>query len=108
MTTAREKMKEIGERLAARSAEASSIGGVYRFDLQGEGGGSFVVNLRDAIGVQEGDGPAACTLRLSTGDFLDLISGKVSGQELFFGQRLTVEGDMGLALKLQALTDLLR
>jgi predicted lipid carrier protein YhbT len=107
MTTAREKMLELGEKLSARQAKAAAVGGVFRFVISGDGGGTFVMNLKDQVGVSEGDGPAACTIKMSATDFVDLFEGRASGQALFFSQRLTVEGDMAMALKLQTLTEIL-
>jgi putative sterol carrier protein len=108
MTTAREKMSVFGQKLAERKAQAAAIGGVFRFDLQGEGGGLFIMNLKDDVGVTEGDGAAPCTIRLTATDFVDLFEGRASGQALFMSGRLKVEGDMGMALKLQALTEILK
>lgn len=108
MTTAREKMQELHKRLLERPAQAGAIGAIYRFILDGDGGGTFVVNLKDDVGVKEGDGPAPCTIRMTGQDAIDLFEGKANGQALFFAQRLKVEGDISLALKLQALTDILK
>jgi sterol carrier protein 2 len=107
MTTAREKMLDLGRRLSERKAQAGAVGGVFRFEITGDGGGTFIMNLKDQIGIEESDGPAPCTIRLSATDFVDLFEGRASGQALFFSQRLTVEGDMAMALKLQALTEIL-
>lgn len=101
-------MSELNTRLLERRAEAAKIGAVYKFVLEGEGGGTFIVNLKDDVGVREDDGPAPCTLRLATQDGIDLLEGRANGQALFFSQRLKVEGDMALALKLSALTDILK
>lgn len=108
MTTAREKMQELHTRLLEKKAQAELVGAVYRFILDGEGGGTFVVNLKDDVGVKEGDGPAPCTIRMTGQDAIDLFEGRANGQALFFSQRLKVEGDIALALKLQALTDILK
>ena len=108
MTTAREKMQQLATRLEQRKAEAAAIGAVYRFILEGEGGGTFIINLKDDVGVKEGDGAAPCTIRMSGKDAVDLLEGRASGQALFFSQQLKVEGDLSLALKLQALTDILK
>jgi putative sterol carrier protein len=108
MTTAREKIQEIGPRLLERKAQAAAIGAVYKFVLEGEGGGTFIVNLKDDVGITEGEGVAPCTIRMSGQDFVDLFEGRANGQALFFSQRLKVEGDIALALKLQAIQDMLR
>jgi predicted lipid carrier protein YhbT len=108
MATAQELMQRIGEKIAGRKELLSSVGAVYKFCLEGEGGGTYLVDLKSELKVTEGDGPAACTIRMSAGDFVDLFEGRANGQALFFGQRLKVEGDMGLALKLQTLTDVVK
>jgi len=108
MTTAREKMTQLDARLKERKAEATAVGAIYRFILDGEGGGTFVINLKDNVGASEGDGPAPCTIRMAASDAVDLLEGRANGQALFFAQKLKIEGDMSLALKLQALTDILK
>ena len=48
-------------------------------------------------------GPAAnpnLTLSIGAQDWLDMLSGKQSGQMLFMSGKLKVKGDMGLAMKL--------
>jgi len=108
MTTAAEKLKQMGQVLADKRAQASAIGAIFKFILEGDGGGTFIVNLKDAPGVTEGDGAADCTITLATQDFVDLTDGKANGQQLFFTGKLKVEGDMSLALRLQALLDILK
>jgi putative sterol carrier protein len=41
-------------------------------------------------------------------DFVDMREGKANGQQLFFAGKLKIEGDMGLAMKLQKLTEVLK
>ena len=43
------------------------------------------------------------TLSISGQDWLDMLSGKQSGQKLFMFRKLKVKGDMGLAMKLGSL-----
>lgn len=101
-------MTDLNQRLLEKKAEAAKVGAIYKFVLDGEGGGTYIVDLKDQVGVREGEGTAPCTVRMSATDFVDLLEGRANGQALFFGQKLKVEGDIGLALKLQALTDLLK
>lgn len=108
MSTVREKIIELNQRLIQRRAEAAKIGAIYKFVLDGDDGGTFIINLKDDVGAREGDDPAPCTLRMSATDGIDLLEGRANGQLLFFNQRLKIEGDMGLALKLSALTDILK
>jgi putative sterol carrier protein len=107
MATAAEKFIAAHTRLRAREQEAAQIGATYKFVLDGEDGGTWLVNLKDQIGVTEGSGAADCVIKMRAGDFVDLLDGRTSAQQLFFSGKLRVEGDMGLAVRLQKLTELL-
>jgi putative sterol carrier protein len=106
MSSIADLMARISTKISANPSIASNFNAIYRFVLTGDGGGTWRVNLKDAPGLSVGDGPSDCTLSLAASDFLDLISGKANGQQLFFSGKLRIEGDMSLALKLQHLADL--
>jgi putative sterol carrier protein len=108
MSTPSELITRIAERIKDQRELLTSIGAVYKFVLDGEGGGTYLLDLKESLTITTGEGPAACTVRMSAGDFVELFEGRANGQALFFTGRLKVEGDMGLALKLQTLTGLLR
>jgi SCP-2 sterol transfer family len=108
MTTAAELFERIGQKIVGQKDLLTSIGAVYKFVLDGAGGGTYLVDLKQALTVTQGDGPASCTVLMSASDFVDLFEGRANGQTLFFTGKLKVEGDMGLALKLQQLTGLLK
>lgn len=108
MTTANELVERIRQKLVGRDELRTTMGAVYKFVLEGDGGGTYRLDLKDTLAITTGDGPAACTIFIGTGDFVDLFEGRADGQTLFFAGKLRVEGDMGLALKLQTLTDLLK
>lgn len=108
MATAKELVDRIGAKIAGRRDLATSVGAVYKFVLEGADGGTYLLDLKDKLAVTPGDGPAGCTIRMTAGDFVDLFEGRANGQALFFSGKLKVEGDMGLALKLQTLTDILK
>jgi putative sterol carrier protein len=108
MTTAREKMNQASERIAVNQDKLKEIGAVYKFALEGDDGGTWVMDLRDDPKVTEGDGEAQCVIKMSAGDFVDMIEGRANPQQLFFMGKLRIEGDMGLAMKLQPITELLK
>jgi len=108
MTTASELFVRIGEKIAGRDDIKTSIGAVFKFILEGDGGGTWMVDLKSALSVTSGDGVAACTVTMTAADFVDLFEGRAHGQQLFFNGKLKVDGDVGLALKLETLTDILR
>lgn len=108
MTTAQDIMKTVGERLVQNKEAASAIGASYKFVLEGEGGGTWLMNLKGDACLTPGDGPADCTLTMSAADGVSLFEGGVSGEQLFFSNQLRVEGDMSLALRLQSLLAIVR
>ena len=72
-------------------------------DGDGEAGGVGAVEGA----VVEGDGEAQCTIKMAASDYVDMMEGRAQGQALFFMGKLQIEGDMGLAMKLQSLTEML-
>ena len=108
MTTAKEKMDEAAGKITENKDKAGQIGAVYKFVLSGDGGGTWIMNLKDNPGVTEGEGTAACTIKMAASDYVDMVEGRANGQQLFFSGKLKIEGDMGLAMKLQKLTEVLK
>ena len=74
-----------------------------KFDLGGAG-----VIVIDGNTVSTTDGPADCTIKVSMDDFKDLIAGDLNPTAAFMQGKLKIEGDMGLAMKLQKLTEVLK
>jgi putative sterol carrier protein len=108
MSTLPELIERIERKIAGQEELKTSMGAVYKFVLEGADGGTYLLDLKQTLTVTRADGPAACTIIMSTSDFLDLFEGRTNGQALFFNGKLKIEGDMGLALKLQQLTSLLQ
>jgi len=108
MTTANELIERIRTRIADQRDLLTSVGAVYKFVLEGADGGTYLLDLKESLSITTGDGAAGCTVRMTTTDFVDLFEGRANGQALFFTGRLRVEGDMGLALRLQTLTSILK
>jgi predicted lipid carrier protein YhbT len=73
----------------------------YKFELTGEQPLSFVLDLRDPPAMHVDDRCADVTFKLSAPDFIEMAENRIDSRELFFGGRLRVDGDMGLALKLK-------
>eukprot|EP01111_Echinosteliopsis_oligospora_P009514 TRINITY_DN27_c0_g1_i1.p1 TRINITY_DN27_c0_g1~~TRINITY_DN27_c0_g1_i1.p1 ORF type:complete len:248 (-),score=101.93 TRINITY_DN27_c0_g1_i1:49-792(-) len=83
------------------------VNAVYQFNIQTDKGESkWTVDLKNAPGaVKEGPAPKAdCTLTLKQNDFLDLMTGKLDGQQAFMKGKLKVGGNMSLAMKLGQVT----
>lgn len=85
-----------------RPDKAAGTNAVIQYDISGEGGGTWHAVIKDgACAVQAGPGTNPnLTLQISGPDWLDMLSGKQSGQMLFMSGKLKVKGDMGLAMRL--------
>jgi len=83
--------------------EIEDIDAVYEFDVSGDHGGTWTIDFtKDDNFVSEGSSDEAdCTIEVSGSDFVGMWNGDLSGQQLFMMGKISVDGDMGLALKLQ-------
>ena len=94
------------ETLAASMAKnpdkAKSVDAIYQFDISGDNGGTWSVDLTaDADWISEGPTDnAQCTIGMTTEDFMDMVEGRLDGTQAFMMGKLKIEGDMGLAMKL--------
>ncbi len=95
--------KHIPERLAAKPEVVQQINNAYQFEITGDGGGSWVVDLTktaDFVSAGSIDEPGV-TVTMTAKDFVALVEGKLNGQMAFMSGKLKIKGDMSLALKLQ-------
>ena len=85
-----------------KNADAvKKVNAVYRFDLAGPNGGTWIVDMKEgSAGVRQADEAGQCTISMSDDDFVSMISGKLNPQMAFMSGKLKVKGDMGLAMKL--------
>jgi putative sterol carrier protein len=103
MPTVRESFEAMPSRF--RADKAAGTNATIQYDISGEGGGTWNAVIKDgACTVNQGAAPSPnLTLSISAQDWVDMLSGKQSGQMLFMSGKLKVKGDMGLALRLQSL-----
>ena len=96
--------KHIPGRLESKPELCEKINAVYKFVVEGDAGGTWMVDLTQTGGkVTEADGDANCTVTITDTDFVDIVTGKLNGQMAFMTGKLKVAGDMGLAMKLGTL-----
>ncbi len=95
--------RHMPERLKAKPDVVSKIGAVYQFNISGPGGGQWTVDCTAPGGaINAGTSPAAkCTVSCTDADFLNIVNGKLNPQMAFMSGKLKIQGDMGLAMKLQ-------
>lgn len=96
----------LGKRLATEGpALVSKVNGIFEFDLGLNGTRkSWTVDLKSATpSIIEGKGTPNVTLTMSDDDFVALMTGKLGPQDAFMKGKLKLKGDMGLAMKLDAI-----
>ena len=95
--------EKIAQKLQRTPDLSKSVNGIYEFNITGDNGGVWTVDLTKEPGVVTAGttGTAKCTVTASTGDFMNIVSGKMNPQMAFMSGKLKIKGDMGLAMKLQ-------
>jgi hypothetical protein len=90
-------------KLQAKPDVVAKINAVYQFNVSGPDGGSWTVDCTAPGGkVTAGTDPSAgCTVQVADSDFLGIVQGKVNPAMAFMTGKLRIQGDMGLAMKLQ-------
>lgn len=97
-------VKELFERMPASFQPQATAGldVVIQFDITGEGGGKFLVSIKDgALEIVEGavEHPSL-TISASAKDYVDISTGALNEQLAFMTGRITARGDLVLAMKL--------
>ena len=98
---------KVPEALKLHPDKAREVNAVYYFDIAGDGGGQWTVDLAsNPPKVAQGNaGNAQCSIEVSHGDFMDMLKDPQLGMQLFFQGRLKVTGDPMLAASLQRFFD---
>lgn len=88
-----------------KSDKAQGLNAVIQYEITGEGGGTWCATIKNGACTVTAGAAASPTLALimSGQDWLDMLSGKLSGQMAFMSGKLKLKGDMGLAMKLGTL-----
>jgi len=93
----------IPHKLQAHPDVVAKIAAVFQFNVSGPEGGSWFVDCAHPGGkVSAGTSPEAkCTIAMKDGDLLAMVNGKLSPQMAFMTGKIKIQGDYGLAMKLQ-------
>ena len=91
------------EKLQNKPDVVQKINAVYQFNISGPGGGQWSVDCTKPGGAISSGQAAApkCTVNATDSDFLNIVNGRLNPQMAFMSGKLKIQGDMGLAMKLQ-------
>ncbi|MEM9667980.1 MAG: SCP2 sterol-binding domain-containing protein [Pseudomonadota bacterium] len=84
---------------------AQGLDAVFQFHLTGEGGGDFAILIKDQhCTIEEGanSNPTA-SVKMSTGTYVDLALGRVTGSQAFYKRKVRISGGLNLIIKMHTL-----
>ncbi len=95
--------RHMPEKLKGKPDVVAKINAIYQFNISGPSGGQWAVDCTQpggfiSVGTSAG---AKCTVNCTDADFLNIVNGKLNPQMAFMSGKLKIQGDMGLAMKLQ-------
>ena len=95
-------LESVTQSIRTRIGEDSDLNATLKLDL-GDDGVVFVDASKTPNEVHNQDLPADCTLKVSLSDLQAMADGDLSPTSAFMDGRLSVDGDLGVAMKLQSL-----
>ncbi len=98
---------ELFQRMPAQfdASRAGDMNAAVQFDLSGDDGGKWAVNIADGkCDVVEGgiDSPTASVM-MDADDYNKMVSGKLNPMMAFMSGKIKVEGDLNTVMKVQQL-----
>jgi len=94
-------LQEITAKMKEGASQKSPFGNTVKFAT--DQGVVYIDGNASPPAVSNDDNAADCTVKMAFGDFVDLIGGKLDGMTAFMTGKLKIEGDMGVAMKLQSI-----
>jgi F420-dependent oxidoreductase-like protein len=96
---------KVTQRVSADPTLVQRVNAVYQFNVLGEDGGAWVVDLKNGAGdVWAGHHDSAdCVISMNREDFLALATGRINPLNAFMQGRIRVQGDIMMATRLQSL-----
>ena len=86
-------------------AKAEGVNAIIQFNLSGDNGGLFWLKIADGK-CEAGEGQAEnpkMTLKAAADDWHAVSTGKMGAMQAFMSGKIKIEGDMGMAMKMQTM-----
>jgi len=86
-------------------SKAEGLNAIIQFNLSGDNGGLYWIKIADGV-CESGQGQAEnpkMTLKAVADDWFAVSSGQLNAMQAFMSGKIKIEGDMGMAMKLQTL-----
>ncbi|MDP1753469.1 MAG: SCP2 sterol-binding domain-containing protein [Reyranella sp.] len=94
-------LQEITAKMQEGASKKTAFGNSVKFTT--DQGVVHIDGNQTPPAISNDDKAADCTIKMDFGDFSDLIGGKLDGMTAFMTGKLKIEGDMGVAMKLQSI-----
>jgi putative sterol carrier protein len=94
-------LADLTAKMKEGASKKSAFGNTVKFAT--DQGVVYIDGNQNPPSVTNDDKAADCTLRMDFSDFSDMIAGKLDGMTAFMTGKLKIEGDMGVAMKLQSI-----
>jgi putative sterol carrier protein len=98
--------EKIAQKLQRTPDLSKTVNGIYEFNITGDNGGQWTVDLSKEPGtVAQGAAPAGttakvCKVTCAAGDFMNIVTGKMAAPMAFMSGKIKVN-DVSMAMKLQ-------
>jgi putative sterol carrier protein len=94
-------IQDLISKMSVGASSKTAFGNTVKFAT--DEGSIYIDGKQSPPQVTGDDKPADCTIKMSLADLTDMIGGKLDGMTAFMSGKLKVEGDMGVAMKLQSI-----
>ena len=94
-------LAELTAKMKEGASKKSAFGNTVKFAT--DQGVVYIDGNANLPAISNDDKAADCTLNMAFSDFDDMINGKLDGMTAFMTGKLKIEGDMGVAMKLQSI-----
>lgn len=103
MASVQEIFNEVFPEKLKSNEKIAQMDSVFQFNITGDDGGTWAIDFsKDSDYVTEGAADNAdVTIEMKDGDFVDMWEGNLPAPQAFMMGKVKIQGDMGLAMKLQ-------